>query len=74
MLPFVEVNISLFDDDVGVSSSHTLDSGQRKHDLLFSINIGIEKTENMLESVLIWDNKSHGCSGELFEFELKKFG
>jgi hypothetical protein len=67
VIPFVEVNICLFDDDVGVSSSHTLDSGQGKHDLLFSINIGVEKTENVLESVLIRDNESHGCSGELFE-------
>jgi hypothetical protein len=71
VIPFVKVNIGLFDDDVRVSSSHTLDSGQSKHDLLFSINISVEKTENVLESVLIWDNKSHGCRGELFELNKK---
>jgi hypothetical protein len=60
-VPLVEVDVCLLDDDVGVSSAYTLDSGQGEHDLLLSINVGVEKTENVLEGILIGNHKSHGC-------------
>jgi hypothetical protein len=55
-VPFIEVNICLLDYDVGVSSANTLDFGQRKHDLVLSIDIGVEKTEDVLERILVRDN------------------
>jgi hypothetical protein len=61
VIPLVEVHISLLDDNVGVSSADTLDSGQSKHDLFLSINVGVEKTQDVLKSILIGNHKSHGC-------------
>jgi hypothetical protein len=43
-LPFVEIDISLLADKVGVTTSDTLYFGQCVHDLLLSLDIGIEKT------------------------------
>ena len=55
-VPFVKVNIFLFDYDIGVSSANTLNFGQRKHDLVLSIDIGVEKTEDVLERILVGNN------------------
>jgi hypothetical protein len=49
----------LLDHNVGVSSSDTFDFGQCEHDLLFSVNVGVEETKNVLECILIGDYKSH---------------
>jgi len=49
-VPLVQVDISLLADQIGVTSSDTLDLGQGVHDLLFSIDVGIEETE--LEGVI----------------------
>ena len=61
MIPLVEVDVGFLDDDVGVSSAYTPDSGQGEHDLFLSINVGVEKTEDVLEGILIGNYKSHGC-------------
>jgi hypothetical protein len=61
MIPLVEVDVGFLDDDVGVSSAYTLDSGQSEHDFLLSIDVGVEKTEDVLEGILIGNHKSHGC-------------
>jgi hypothetical protein len=61
MIPLVEVDVGFLDDDVGVSSAYTLDSGQGEHDLLLSIDVGVEKTEDVLEGILIGNHKSHDC-------------
>jgi len=47
-LPLVEINISLLADQVGVSSSNTLDLGQGNHDLSSTLDVGVEETENVL--------------------------
>jgi len=47
-LPLVEINISLLADQVGVSSSNTLDLGQGDHDLSSTLDVGVEETENVL--------------------------
>lgn len=47
-VPLVQVDVGLLADQVGVSATDTLDLGQGVHDLLFSVNIGVEKTENLL--------------------------
>lgn len=41
-VPLVEVDIGLLADQVGVTATDTLDLGQRVHDLLFAVNIGVE--------------------------------
>jgi len=49
VVPLVEVNIGLLADEVGVAAADTLDLGQGVHDLLLSINVGVEKTQDELE-------------------------
>lgn len=46
--PLVEVHIGLFADNVGVSTTNTLDLGQGVHDFTLSVNIGVEQTQNVL--------------------------
>jgi hypothetical protein len=38
-IPLVEVNIGLLADQVGVTTTNTLDLGQGEHDLLLAINL-----------------------------------
>ena len=45
IVPLVQVDISLLADQVRVSATDTLDLGQGVHDLLFTIDIGIEETQ-----------------------------
>ena len=58
-LPLVEINISLLADQVGVATADTLDLGQGVHDLLLSLNIGVEQTQNELEGRLLSGDKRH---------------
>ena len=46
--PFVEIDIGLFADQVGISSSNTFDLGQSEHDFTRALDIGVEETENVL--------------------------
>jgi len=46
-VPLVQIDIGLLADQVGVSATDTLDLGQGVHNLLLSVNIGVEKTENL---------------------------
>jgi hypothetical protein len=48
-IPLVQVDISLLADQVGVSSTDTLDLGQGVHDLLLAIDVGIEETQDELD-------------------------
>jgi hypothetical protein len=52
-LPLVKIDISLLADEIGVTTSNTLDLGQGVHDLLLSFDIGIEKPENELKVRLL---------------------
>ena len=49
MVPFAQVDIGLFADQIGISSTNTLDLGQGVHDLLLAIDVGIEKAKNELD-------------------------
>lgn len=51
VLPFLEVNLSLFADNVGEPSPKTLDGGHSIHDVLLAINIGVQHTQNVLKVV-----------------------
>lgn len=52
-VPLVEVDIGLLADQVGVAATDTLDLGQGIHDLLLTLNIGVEETQNVLEVRLL---------------------
>jgi hypothetical protein len=47
IVPLVQIDIGLLADQVRVSATDTLDLGQGVHDLLLSVNIGVEETENL---------------------------
>jgi hypothetical protein len=46
ILPLVQVDIGLLANQVGVTTTDTLDLGQGIHDLLLAIDVGVEKTVN----------------------------
>jgi hypothetical protein len=47
-IPFVEINISLLADQIGVPTTNALDLGQGVHYFAFAINVSVEETENVL--------------------------
>jgi hypothetical protein len=51
--PLAEVNIGLLADQVGVTTTNTLDLGQGVHDFLLAIDVGVEQTDNVLEVRLL---------------------
>ena len=48
-IPLIEVDIGLLAHQVGVTTADTLDAGQGVHNLLLAIDVGVEKTENVLD-------------------------
>lgn len=50
---FVQVDIGLLADEVGVSATDTLDLGQGVDDLLLAVNVGVEQTQDELEVRLL---------------------
>lgn len=52
-IPLGQVDVGLLADQVGVAATDTLDLGQGVHDLLLSINVGVEETQNVLEVGLL---------------------
>lgn len=57
-LPLVHVDVGLLADDVGVAAADTLDGGEREHDLLLAIDVGVEQTQDVLE-LLPRDQRLH---------------
>jgi len=57
--PFVQVDIGLFADKVGVAATDTLDSSQSVHDLLLAIDVGVQQAENELEVRLLSRYERH---------------
>ena len=51
--PLVQIDIRLLADQVGVPTTNTLDLGQGVHDLLLTINISVEETQDVLEVRLL---------------------
>ena len=49
-IPLVEVDIGLFADKVGITTTNTLDLSQGVHDLALAINVSVEETQNVLHS------------------------
>lgn len=46
---FVEVNIGLLQDDVGITTTHTFDGCQGELHLSLAIDVGTDNTENVLK-------------------------
>ena len=46
-IPLVQVDIGLLADQVGVTTTDTLDLGQGVHDLLLAVNVGVEQTQDL---------------------------
>jgi hypothetical protein len=53
-----QINIGLLADQVGVAATDTLDLGQGVHDLLLSIDVRVQQTDDVLEAVA----SQHCCS------------
>uniref|UniRef100_A0A7S0V078 Uncharacterized protein n=1 Tax=Polytomella parva TaxID=51329 RepID=A0A7S0V078_9CHLO len=53
-----EVNLSLLADDVRETTANTLNSRQGIHNLSLTLNVGVEKTKNVLEIVTL-DKRTH---------------
>jgi hypothetical protein len=66
-VPLVQVDISLFDDDVCISAANSPDFCQGEHDFVLSINVRVEETQDVLECILVWDNESHGRSRKMVD-------
>lgn len=47
--PLVEVNIGLLADQVGVSSTDTLNLSKSVHDLTATLNVGVKETQDVLK-------------------------
>lgn len=45
----VAINVSLLADNIGITTTNTLDRGQRKDDFVLSVNVRVEQTQNVLE-------------------------
>lgn len=48
-LPFVQVDVGFLAYQVRISASHALYLGERVHDLLLAVDIGVEESEDELE-------------------------
>ena len=49
LLPLVEIDISLLTSDVGETTTNTLDGSQGNGNLILTVNVGVEQTDNVLE-------------------------
>ena len=47
--PLVQVNVGLFADKVGVTTTNTFDLSQGVHDLALAINVRVEETQDVLD-------------------------
>ncbi len=52
-IPLVHVNVGLLADQVGKATANTLDLGQGVHDLVLTIDVGVEDTQNVLKLLFI---------------------
>lgn len=50
--PLPQIDLSLLADQVGESPPQTLDRSHGVHDLLLSVNVGVQHTQNVLEVFL----------------------
>lgn len=58
-IPLGQVNIGLLANQVGISSTDTLNSGQGVHNLLLAIDVGVEETQDELNCILLVSIGTH---------------
>lgn len=56
-----KIDISLLADEVGISSTNTLDGGKSVHDLDLTVHVSGKQTQNVLKVALLSDDERH-CS------------
>jgi hypothetical protein len=59
----VEVDIRLFEHKIGETPPDTLNGGQREHDLVPPLNVGVEHAQNVLELVVLHHHGHDGRAG-----------
>jgi len=69
---FVQVHVSLLADQVGISTTDTLDLGQSVHDLLLAIDVCVKKTQDELKVRFVSRNQRH-LGGESVEITSNSF-
>jgi hypothetical protein len=52
IVPLVQVDIGLLADQVGITTTDTLDFRQGVHDLLLAIDVGVQKTQDLIVPLL----------------------
>lgn len=48
-VPFVHVDVSFLANEIGETATNTFDGSESEHDLLFSIYVGVQNTQYVLE-------------------------
>ena len=61
-IPLIQIHIGLLAHQIRVSASDPLDLGERVHDFLFAIDVGVEETEDELEVGLLPGDERCGNS------------
>jgi hypothetical protein len=51
----VQVDFGFAADETGIATTATFDGGQGEHDLLATVNVGVEETEDVLEATFLGD-------------------
>lgn len=70
-VPLGEVNVGLLADQVGVTTTNTLDLGQGDHDLLLAVNIGVEQTQDVLEVCLLVGHERYQITPSAFHAKIR---
>lgn len=68
-IPLVQVDIGFLADQVGVAATDTLDPGQGVHDLLFAIDVGVEKTKDELDCTVCQYSHLQGSAPWILQFD-----
>jgi len=58
-VPLSQINIGLLANQVGVTATNTLDLGERVHDLLLSLDVCVQQTQDVLEVRLLARDERH---------------
>ena len=70
-VPLGEVNVGLLADQVGVTTTNTLNLGQGDHDLLLAVNIGVEQTQDVLEVCLLVGHERYQITPSAFHPKIR---
>jgi hypothetical protein len=52
-----QIHLGLLADDGGEAAADTLNGGEGEDDLLGTVDVGVEETDNVLEGGLLWNVK-----------------